>query len=274
MHTASYDRKMQDASKHLDALEASVQGWLDSDAYRIVVEHDAETRRTQIVTRITGDVPNWDIEIGLVAHQIRSALDHLALALNTRGYADANKGASLSIRGKNVSEFPIYGDVDSDGNSGQGLVLFKKAKRRYRNMPPGAQGFIESVQPYEAGPTDYVKHPLWIVHELDRVDKHQESLAVAAAIPTSNLSIGTHGQSVHIKTMEIRQIVGETHDGQILGFWELEPGSSDFDAQGQFARAIALGDGTPLPGSPLIATLRQVWEQCNTKIITPLKECL
>ena len=274
MRIASYDNKMQDASKHLDALEASVHGWLGSDAYRIMVEHDPDTRRTQIVTRITGDVPDWSMEIGLVAHQIRSAMDHLALALNSRGYADANKGASLPIKGKNVSEFPIYGDVDSDGNSGQGPVLFKKAKRRYRNMPPGAQGFIESVQPYKAGAADYIKHPLWIVHELDRVDKHQEHLAVAAAIPSHHFTLGAPGQDVSLRNMRIGQLGGETHNGEVLISWELPPGALQPDAQGQFAREVAFRRGTPVPGSPVVATLRHVWEQCNSGVIAPLEEWL
>ncbi len=271
MSVPSYDKKVQDASKHLDALEASIQGWLGGDAYRIVAEHDPDTRRTEIVTRITGDVPDWSMEIGVVAHQIRSALDHLALALNSRGYADANKGASLPIKGRNASEYPIFGDVDSDGNPGQGSALFKKAKRRYRNMPPGAQGFIESVQPYNAGPVDYLKHPLWIVHELDRVDKHQEPLAVVAAIPSGEIRLGGPGQSTAITDAQIGGFGGPTYDGQVLSCWTGVKGHAEPDAEGKFTRDVTFGEGTPVPGQPVIGTLRHVWEQCNSAIITPLK---
>ncbi len=270
MTIPSYDKKMQDASKHLDALDASIQGWLRGDAYRIIAEHEPETRRTEIITRITGDVPDWSMEIGVVAHQMRSALDHLALALNAKGYADANKGAALPIRLKNASEYPIYGDVDSDGNPGQGAALFKKAKRRYRNMPPGAQGFIESEQPYGAGP-DYVKHPLWILHELDRVDKHQEPLAVAAAIPSGQIILGGSGQDVALGAAQIGGWGGPTYDGHILSWWTGVDGMAEPDAEGHFAREVALGEGTPVPGSPVVATLRHVWEQCNNGIIGQLK---
>ncbi len=274
MSVPSYDKKMQDASKHLDALEASIQGWLGTNKYRIVAEHDPKARRTQLVTRIDGEVPDWSMEIGVVAHQMRSALDHLALALNAKGYADANKGAALPIKAKIASEYPIYGDKDSDGNSGQGPTLFKKAKRRCRNMPLQAQGFIEAEQPYQAGPDDYVKHPLWIIHELDRVDKHHEQLAVAAAIPNYEIAIGGPGQDVMIGEARIGGFAGPTHDGHVLSYWTIPEGSSEPDAEGKFTRDVTLGESTPVPGQPVVATLRHVWQQCNAGIIAPLKGLL
>jgi hypothetical protein len=264
-----YRLKLENASEHLDALDSSIKGWLGSDAYRIVRERDPETRRTEIITRISGEMPDWSIQIGQVAHQIRSGLDHLALALNAKGYADANKGAALPVKARNVSEYPICGDMDADGNTGQGPTLFKKAKRRYRNMPLGAQGLIESKQPYGAGPDLFVQHPLWIVHELDRVDKHHEPLAVAAAVPEHvmlNFAATIDGGALGSG--------GPTYDGHVLSWWKTTKGTPEPNAEFYFTRDVALGQGTPIPGAPVVRTFRHVLQQIEVGIVVPLEALL
>ena len=269
MPKAGYRLKLDSASEHLDALNDSVKGWLHSDAYRIVGERDLETRRSQIVTRIDGELPDWNILIGEVAHQLRSALDHLALALNRKGYADAHKGAALPVKDRIASEYPICGDQDANGNVGQGPALFKKAKRRYRNMPIDAIRLIESCQPYGAGPQRFVEHPLWIVHELDRVDKHHEPLAVAAAVPESQV----HGFSGSFD-QAVLGAGGPTHDGHVLSYWVTKEGTPEPDPKFYFARDVAFGEGTPVSGAAVVPTLRHVLKQVKGGLIVPLERFL
>jgi hypothetical protein len=99
-------------------------------------------------------------------------------------------------------------------------------------------------------------------------------LAVAAAIPSHEIRLGAPGQDVSIGEARIGGIQGPTYDGQVLSFWTTKPGSEEPDAEGKFARDVTLGEGTPVPGQPVVGTLRHVWEECRTGIVEPLKNLL
>jgi hypothetical protein len=100
--------KLSRALDHVDALDRAIKGWLAGDSYRFVKEYDTETRRVAIVARISEPIPPaWGPMIGDVVHNLRSALDHLAFALNAKGYADANNGATLPEDGTEARYQPV-----------------------------------------------------------------------------------------------------------------------------------------------------------------------
>jgi hypothetical protein len=90
-----------------------------------------------------------------------------------------------------TSEFPIFGDEDRGGATGVGSQRFNQVSKsgvptygsglfKIRGMDLAAQAIIEGLQPYHRG-SSFREHPLWILHELDRINKHRLLHFVVAA---------------------------------------------------------------------------------------------
>src|SRR6188472_1699935 len=123
----SHWRRFNRALEHIQAADKAIGRWLDSDAYRIVREHDPQTRRTAYVAWF-GDLPaELPDFVGEAVHNMRSALDHMALALNKKGYAEAYGGAALPVTEVTSSLFPIYGNLNNKGQPMNGAEAFRSA---------------------------------------------------------------------------------------------------------------------------------------------------
>jgi hypothetical protein len=106
--------------------------------------------------------------IGDCVHNLRSTLDHLALALASR---HTPVMTPKQIAG---SEFPVFGDRSMTG---------KEEVSKIGCIAPPAQAIIKSLQPHHQG-SRYRDHPLWQIHDLDRIDKHR-ALALCVTVPRS-----------------------------------------------------------------------------------------
>jgi hypothetical protein len=109
---------------------------------------------------------SFGLLLGDCLHNLRSTLDTLAYALMLAG----PKGVTEKM--KSSSEFPVFGDEDPAGKTGEGARMFSDASRKYVNWKPGAQTCAERLQPYKRGP-DFRDDPLWILHDLERINKHR-----------------------------------------------------------------------------------------------------
>lgn len=128
--------------------------------------------------------------LGDALHNLRSALDTLAYALAAAFTKPLPQEIARS------SEFPIFGDVDGHGNTGVGSEMFNERKNsgepargsglyKIRGWHPDAQAIVEGLQPYHVG-DGFTSHPLWVLHELDRVSKHR---LLHTAVATSRSTI-------------------------------------------------------------------------------------
>lgn len=129
---------------------------------------------------VTAEQPPNDtlgVLIGDVLHNLRSALDNFAYALA----AAYTKPMTREI--VHSSEFPIFGDKDRSGNTGRGAHRFhellpNRAPTRRSGLTkisgwhPDAQTEVERLQPYHRK-NAFREDPLWLLHELDRIDKHR-----------------------------------------------------------------------------------------------------
>lgn len=251
MTLPSHWRRLNRAFDHIETLDRSVRRWLDSDAYRVVEERDPEIGKTAYVARV-GDVPDdWSDLVSEAIHHMRSALEHLAFALNAKGYAEAHKGAAIPPEREANSSFPIFGNVNQRGQPMDGERAFK-ANTSYADMPSGAKGRIEELQPYKRG-KDFRQDPLWAIHELSRVDRHRIEITPTASCPESLFSV----QFEAVAGCEIG-FTGPVEDGKELSWWIVPPGKKEPDADLYFARGVAFGQSTPLGDQPLVPTLRGI----------------
>ena len=171
-----YSVKMQRARRHLKELETAEEEWRNLGAHSFWTEPDPGDEFGRTVFLATAEPPpRYPISVilGDWLHTMRSALDCFAMSL-----AEAHTNP-LSEDARRASEFPIFGDEDSKGTPGKGPALFHDGRRKIGSWHPGARSVVEALQPYQRGP-DFRDDPLWILHELDRLNKHRALHLTAA----------------------------------------------------------------------------------------------
>jgi len=132
---------------------------------------EADRQKWGMLTSARTNIPlRWSVLAGEIVHHMRAAFDHVAWQLSSPSYRSSN---TTQI------EFPIYSfDPSTD----------KDKLRRYQGKvegisKPSALARIESLQPYKAG--NRFAHPLWLIHDLDRIDKHRELVLFVHALHTN-----------------------------------------------------------------------------------------
>ncbi|HZT66044.1 MAG TPA: hypothetical protein VFA11_09680 [Acidimicrobiales bacterium] len=148
--------KIDRAREHLGVLAAEVDAWAAGDP---VIYIAARWHRYQW---LRGPPLRWAAIFGDCVHNLRSALDHMIWDLS---------GGTGNAPPR--SEFPIFDDqtkyLERGKNGkpvhGSGLAKIEGVKDL------DARRVIRNLQPFKA--SEPHRHPLWVLHELDRVDKHR-----------------------------------------------------------------------------------------------------
>jgi hypothetical protein len=155
--------KVDRAKDHLNAFKAELDGFVSRQPYPLhVVTKDERSAKVRDVEWTT-DIPwLWSAIAGDCVHNLRSTLDHIVFALSG-GPGNA----------PDDSEFPIFLNSDRyfkrdrkcEPARGSGLWKIRGV------VADGAYTEFHRLQPFfGSNPT---RHPLWIIHELDRLDKHR-----------------------------------------------------------------------------------------------------
>lgn len=157
----SLDRRLLLAYKHAAELAASINTFGKASTHRMWahVNPEGTEHRFGITFNPKPDYFGWGLMVGQFAHQLRALLDSLIWSICT-----------LPEDERGSIEFPIFKDRDR----------FEGDKdRKLRGVPADAKTFIAGLQPFQAGPENAQSHPLWRIHELDRMDKHRVVLTLA-----------------------------------------------------------------------------------------------
>jgi hypothetical protein len=181
-----HELKIQRAFKHLKDLDVLVKDWIKGDHHSIRYERDPKD--DYLIPLVTAEKPPADpfgLLIGEILHNLRSGLDCLAFQLMNA------HTTSPPIEMTEKSEFPIFGDENRSGLGGQGANLFRDNGRpKILGWHPGAQTVVETLQPYHRG-NAYRTHPLWVLHDLDRVNKHRLIHATVAVFSGLGIDMRT-----------------------------------------------------------------------------------
>ena len=232
--------KLTRAGEHLDALEAAIGEFLDSEPFRGRPGVDTETEESVIRIQIVREPPvvEWGVAIGDVLHNLRSCLDHLAWHLG--GNPPPNE---------DTSEFPIFLD---------------RAKYRRRGIervvgaPPESQAIIEDLQPFQRGDEAHLD-PLWSLYDLSRFDKHRLlHLSVAGLSGADYFVSAPAGSRSEFDTVRF----GPFEDGKVIARWPLNPDSDvatpDVGKPFGFTFAITFDPDGPGQGQPVGEGLRRI----------------
>jgi len=158
--------KLQRAEEHIFHLEEGIAAGVDCDC--VAFTDDPHTGdRTYYLTRQI-DVPLWiPLMVGDIVHNLRSTLDHLAHHLVCIG-----RNSSGPFR---HVYFPIFPSA----------TKYKIGRdRKVRGMRQESIKAIDAIQPYWGG----TGGDLWILDELDIIDKHRLLITVGMTNPYHSMS--------------------------------------------------------------------------------------
>jgi hypothetical protein len=171
--------KVDRARKHADDLEMEIRAFWDADPFEVEMVGNPLAGQGFFRVKRMAAVPECIALIaGDAAHNVRSALDHFAWA-----------AVSPGERGRQTY-FPVW-------SSSPAPPPAKWRKQVSQQMNGATAELIEAVQKLEAWETGR-DSLLWVIHELDRVDKHRLLLPVAVAFT----GIGLDGDSYELTVVK------------------------------------------------------------------------
>jgi len=172
--------KLSRAKEIFECLDAEALEFIREQPFRIRDEHPkAHHYRGVAVVKKLPPV-RWAALAGDVIHNLRSALDHIAWQL-----VQANGNQP-----RKSTEFPVFTKRDEYG---------KTSGRFIGGVSPQAVDLITALQPFNI--ENPAQHPLKVLHDLNRRDKHRLlKLAAGAIVKGSLQTIG----SVHLQAFEFQ----------------------------------------------------------------------
>jgi hypothetical protein len=172
---ASWWLKFERAQKHLQELKDALAPFTARREHAVGkgVEGSKSKREWVYRSHVTGDLdPNWAVILGDVLFNFRSALDHIAVALNPKR------------RQSKLIYFPIS-EHDPWARQEGSRKYFQRDPEERRNwrswtrfMPDEAVAIIKSLQPYQfTGPGQRPQAHVWLhLKRLHNSDKHRKLL--------------------------------------------------------------------------------------------------
>lgn len=249
-------QKIERAETHLDALDHEVRVFLNREPCRVRIRHELQPgqelppgfsrpiagrfppvgHRIWVAAVLREPPSRWSAVIGDCVHNLRSALDHLTWQLALLQSSNPSRS----------TQFPIFLDETKYQGSGQ---------RQVAELTAAQRTCIESLQPYHGGDPS---HPLWVLHELDRIDKHQRLHLTVNSLEASIVDFrGEHVGYEHLRTTH----VGPVDDGtELLRVNAVPTGTGEprVDVQADFAFGVAI-DESPAAHEMAVPTLRRIW---------------
>jgi hypothetical protein len=163
--------KIGRAKAHTDDLRSAISDFFASTPYKVAAKHDPQTRKPVYYVSSVCPTPVCFATItGDIIQNLRSALDHLAYQLFLVG-TNGTKGPGRHICFLIAANAARY----KDGFGGT-----------VKGMRQDAIDALSAVEPYNGGKG----HQLWVLHELNNIDKHR--LLVTVGSNFQSLNVGAH----------------------------------------------------------------------------------
>jgi hypothetical protein len=177
--TDSWWLKLDRAKDHLDEFKGVIDPLLKRCVNPVTKSWETYDHQPAFVYRVRFSNPEPDERLPVIAgdfmHNVRSALDHVAVAL-------------APIARKHDASFPIFTCDIHEQDQVTGRYLHpsdrKKWLRRIEGMSEGAVAILDTVQPFHGGGTgqDPADSPLALLCEFQNADKHRELNIVAQGL--------------------------------------------------------------------------------------------
>ncbi len=256
--------KLTRAHEHLTVLQNEVQAFRDREPYRVSCNREANGTELVYTVHVVENPPAvWSLVIGDCLQNMRSALDHLVWQLAIRGLAERNEDREPSPS----TAFPISPNsaVYFERNRRTGEPTGRSGLIRVADMPSGAQALIQSLQPYHSG-DDIGRHPLRVLNELARFDRHRVLTLVGAV--HHGLTLGAEDPIPGVDFRDETNF-GPFEDGAIISrfiFPYITP--LDIVVNPNFAFFPAFGNGGPAAGFLVLDVLEGILDHVANFIVS------
>jgi hypothetical protein len=178
--------KIKRAEQQLDDLKLAIEKAVTANAIQVEsMEDQPEGKRVTASVIPVEPPPDAGLYVGDAVHNLRTALDHLVCQL-----AIAARNPSACER---ETQFPIYID-DTPNNR-------KAMDRRIQSISGPAQTAIKALQPYQRRPHDPAADLLWMLSELDNIDKHRLLLVVNPKLADIQLELRVGDDEAKVYTV-------------------------------------------------------------------------
>jgi hypothetical protein len=176
--------KLDRAEHHLKDLDAEITRYLDGNPYEVVripkCHQHTDCWRYKLRTRPID--PGCALVLGDAVHNMRSALDHLAVALSQNDEAS----------------FPIVTDDIDNPRTQRDHKARSRFNRAVKGMPPKAITAIRAFQPYhEATKVDRRTQGLAVLSYIDNADKHRALTFVSPGLADTSSITKARGRVLH-----------------------------------------------------------------------------
>jgi hypothetical protein len=144
--------KVERAKTQINDLDVAIKAFFASAGYEIVSECYPETDEEVWRFHLDCKLPNdLSVRTGEILHNLRSSLDQMLAEIVVR----------ISHRSESKVEFPF----------GLNFGEFETSIGKQKKLPPDAIQMIRNLQPYNGGDP-----LLWLLHSINRRDKHRMGL--------------------------------------------------------------------------------------------------
>jgi hypothetical protein len=181
--------KWAQAAHHMETLKTDfdgnpiVQGKVDP---LVATRTDYEPRRHGFAIYATDVLPvpdHWSLILGDIAHNLRSALDHLAWALVTRGKTPPS---SLKKNQAHDVGFSISRTRAAFNNS---LTATLPGRTKLPGVHPSDVALVRRFQPYHRSARNQWRHGLVLLQTFNNDDKHRAVKPLWMQPTTTNLEV-------------------------------------------------------------------------------------
>ena len=252
------DIKIQRSNFHLKELRKSFEQRLENEAYRFVPEiKEGGKQHLYRADNPPPDDERWGLMAGDCVHNLRSALDHLAVQL-----VIANRGSPTT-----QTYFPIWSRRPQ-----RRIPMIRRAVplRVKGGVHPKALAMIEDVQPYKGSASGTIGNVMKLLADLDIRDKHREFITTSSVVGRAKTSLpwdeAAQNPSIANATMKF---TGQPikHD-QVVAVVFYDPPLMKPDPDLAFTPAITFGRGMPLAGESVTGGLWLLWQRVGSYITT------
>lgn len=257
-------RKIYRAQHEIGALEEEINDFIKAGRYGVVVaERNPNTGKYALraVTTSEAEPPlEWSIAVGEIAHNLRSALDHLACQL-----ALTEHPPSEALFEK--TSFPIY--LYGPGSSKPAKKRWSETRRALEFISRRHRTILERLQPYSRRDRDRPGpipsrvpsgglNPLWLLHEINNADKHRLIQVTARIARGMTLIVRSCPPSFDIRDIQTR-LGRRLVNGAYIGALDVVGGFEGVDMYLSLQPQVVFWDGCDaVKGLPVIPTLRSM----------------
>ncbi len=225
----SWDLKVQRAERHLEEIKAAVAEYASRNPYRAVRVRQPKGQRHIWLYRLEMTEepdPMIPVVIGECLYDLRSALDHLAVAIAPR-------------KRKANAAFPVETtdpwEKDADGNFVYPDERRQSFSSKIRGMPAEALEMIIMAQPYQREGSEL--ETLSLINRLENSDKHRTLVATGRGVMNARSVVRVGGEAIKQGTVGFRENGAEIAK---FGFRDRAPSESEVIVEVSGTAAIAI----------------------------------